>query len=120
VHLDIDKMNHACETLKRYTDFTSFCKLHSDNKTNICHIYGAVWTKEDQKLTFTINADRFLRNMVRAIVGTLIDVGRGKISIDQFVKIIESKNRSAASTSAPSHGLYLTDVHYDKKLYQMI
>lgn len=118
VPLDIDKMNHACEALKKYTDFTSFCKLHSDNKTNICHVYEAVWIKKGQKIIFTIKADRFLRNMVRAIVGTLIDVGREKITFDQFIGIIESKNRSAASTSAPSHGLYLTDISYDVKIYQ--
>jgi tRNA pseudouridine38-40 synthase len=110
--LDVDIMNKACELLQSYTDFTSFSKLHTDVKTNNCKITQAFWSKEDHKLKFTITADRFLRNMVRAIVGTLIDVGKMKISLEDFILIIESKNRSDAGVSVPAHGLYLDNITY--------
>ncbi len=110
--LDIVLMNKAAQTLKQFTDFTSFSKLHSDNKTNICQIKHAEWTVEDQKLVFNITADRFLRNMVRAIVGTLVDIGLKKINLERLKEIIESKNRSNAGTSAPAKGLFLTDIEY--------
>lgn len=109
---DIDLMNKAAKELFNYTDFTSFSKLHTQTKTNNCKIYHAEWTYEDDKLVFTISADRFLRNMVRAIVGTLIEVGQNKLSINDFKKIIEMKNRSKAGASVPAHGLFLWDVVY--------
>lgn len=110
--LSINKMNEAASILKYYNDFTSFSKLHTDVKTNLCKIFTAEWHKKDTSLVFTIKADRFLRDMVRAIVGTLILAGRGKIGIDDFRTIIESKNRSAAGPSAPAHGLFLTEIEY--------
>ena len=86
-------MNTAAEQLYRYTDFTSFSKLHTDVKTNNCRVTFARWEPEGERHVFTITADRFLRNMVRAIVGTLLDVGQGKLSVEDFGHIIEQKNR---------------------------
>lgn len=114
--LNVQQMNMACKILFDYTDFTSFCKLHSDNKTNECHIKEAFWRTEGNKLIFTIKSDRFLRNMVRAIVGTLLNVGSGKISIDEFRNIIEQKNRCKAGTSAPAHGLFFIGAGYPGEL----
>ena len=116
--LDMDKMNEAAELLKGYSDFESFCKLHADNKTTICHLRDSIWEKNGSMLIYTVSADRFLRNMVRAIVGTLIDVGRGKTDVARFREIIEAKNRGAAGTSAPAHGLFLTDIHYPDTLFK--
>ncbi len=110
--LDVEKMNQASRILFEYEDFTSFSRLHSDVKTNNCKIYHAKWTNENEQLVFTIKADRFLRNMVRAIVGTLLEVGKDKISIDDFRKIIEAKDRGAAGTSAPAQGLFLVEIEY--------
>ncbi|RHJ95369.1 tRNA pseudouridine(38-40) synthase TruA [Parabacteroides bouchesdurhonensis] len=116
---DFEQMNEACKVLFDYVDFTSFSKLHTDVKTNICHIYRAGWEKEGDSdvWVFTIRADRFLRNMVRAIVGTLLEVGRGKLSIEGFRKVIESKNRCDAGTSVPGQALYLVDVTYPEHLF---
>lgn len=113
VQLDIEKMNEAAKMLFEYTDFTSFAKLHTDVKTNNCKIFQAEWETENNQLFFTIKADRFLRNMVRAIVGTLLEVGKDKITVDDFRKIIEMKNRGAAGTSAPPQGLFLVDIGYN-------
>lgn len=110
--LDVEKMNEAAKVLFSYTDFTSFSRLHTDVKTNNCKIYRAEWELSENQLLFTIKADRFLRNMVRAIVGTLLDVGSGKLSVDGFRKIIESKDRGAAGASAPAQGLFLVDIEY--------
>ena len=111
--LDFDAMNQAAAQLFNYIDFTSFSKLHTDVKTNNCTIFEARWEQlSPSHWVFHISADRFLRNMVRAIVGTLLQVGTEKISIDDFKRIIESKDRCQAGTSAPAHGLYLTDVKY--------
>lgn len=112
--LDVNKMNEAARSLFNYTDFSSFAKSNTQNFTNNCKIYKAEWEKGNDKLIFTISADRFLRNMVRAIVGTLINVGKGKISVDEFRAIIEEKNRSSAGLSVPACGLYLTNVTYPK------
>ncbi len=112
--LDINKMNEAASLLLDTDDFTSFAKLHSDSKTNICHVSKAEWKMEgDAAAVFTISADRFLRNMVRAVVGTLVDVGRGKLTLDGFRKIIERKNRCAAGQSMPGEALFLWNVKYD-------
>ena len=111
--LDINKMNEACRILFDYEDFTSFAKLHTDNKTNLCSIYKAKWEQNGTELKFTVSANRFLRNMVRAIVGTMVDIGAGKIQPEDFRNIIENKNRNSAGTSAPAHGLFLVDVGYD-------
>lgn len=90
--LDFEAMNEACKVLFDYIDFTSFSKLHTDVKTNNCHIQHAGWTQEGDIWVFTIRADRFLRNMVRAIVGTLLEVGRGRLTIDGFRNVIEAKD----------------------------
>lgn len=113
VSLDIDAMNEAASHLLRHTDFTSFAKLGSANKTNICDVRHAQWQYSgDGALIFTIRADRFLRNMIRAIVGTLVDVGRGRYTPDQFNEIIESRDLSQSSTSAPAQGLLLSRIKY--------
>lgn len=111
--LDIQKMNEACEILFEYEDFKSFSKVGGDNKTNLCKIYKAEWKQEGSELKFTISANRFLRNMVRAIVGTMVEIGSGKIQPKDLRKIIEDKNRNSAGTSAPAYGLFLVDVGYD-------
>lgn len=110
--LDFELMNVAASRLMQYSDFTSFSKLHTDAKTNICRIDYAKWQMEGDQWVFTITADRFLRNMVRAIVGTLVDVGRHKITVEQFCEIIEKKNRCSAGTSMPGNALFLWDVTY--------
>lgn len=110
--LDIDKMNDAARELFNYTDFKCFSKAHTDVKTYNCDVREAYWTQQGTKLVFTVTADRFLRNMVRAIVGTLVNVGLGKITLDEFKAIIESQDRSRAGFSVPAHGLYLTKVIY--------
>ena len=112
--LDIKKMNEACKYLLSNDDFKSFSKSKTDVKTYICDIQEASWTQvDDDTFIFKIKANRFLRNMVRAIVGTLIEVGQNIITIDQFNDVILSKNRAKAGYSVPAHGLYLTDVEYD-------
>lgn len=116
--IDIKKMNKAAEKLLHHSDFTSFSKSRTQTKTNNCTILYALWTKEaDNRLCFTIKADRFLRNMVRAIAGTLLDVGIHKISVEEFVQIIESKSRSNAGYSVPAKALFLTEVEYPKDIY---
>lgn len=115
---DIDKMNEAAQLLFRYTDFTSFSKLHTDVKTNNCRIMRAEWAPcGENEWVFTIQADRFLRNMVRAIVGTLIDVGRGKLTLDGFCRVIEQKDRCQAGTSMPGNALFLVDITYPDDLF---
>ena len=111
--LDVDRMNEACKILFQYEDFTSFSKLHTGNKTNNCKIYKAFWEQDRLELKFTISADRFLRNMVRAIVGTMVEIGNGKMEPEDLHKIIQDKDRSSAGTSAPPQGLFLVDVGYD-------
>jgi tRNA pseudouridine38-40 synthase len=110
--LDISLMNKGAEILKEYSDFTSFSKPNVKRKTNICRITYARWELTGHQLIFTITADRFLHNMVRAIVGTLLDLGQNKISIADLRQVIESKNRCNAGESVPAKGLYLTRVEY--------
>lgn len=112
IGLDEQVMQIAADKLLQYSDFTSFARIGSDNRTNICKITQAEWSFSPERYVFTITADRFLRGMVRAIVGTLIDVGRAKITLDEFVAIIEAKNRGAASSAAPPDGLFLTQITY--------
>lgn len=115
IDLDVNAMNIAASYLLQYIDFTTFSKLHSNNKTNICHITHAEWSVDSEgKLTFTIRSDRFLRNMIRAIVGTLVVVGRGKMTTEQFKEIIIAKDLARASGSAPARGLYLSNITYPK------
>jgi tRNA pseudouridine38-40 synthase len=116
-NLNVEDMKIASSKLLDYTDFTSFSKLGSDVKTNNCKIFFALWESQQTQLVFTIRADRFLRNMVRAIVGTLIDVGRGKITVQDFEKIIDAKDRSLAGTSAPPEGLLLTNIEYPVSIF---
>ena len=111
-NLQIEKMNEAANLLFKYEDFESFSKVKTDVNTFNCTIMKAVWTLEDKHLIFHIKANRFLRNMVRAIVGTLIEVGLGKKTEEDFRKIIESKKRSEAGLSVPAKGLFLTEVCY--------
>lgn len=110
--LDINKMNAATKMLFKYQDFQCFSKVHTDVNTFNCSIFEASWTQKDNNIVFTIVADRFLRNMVRAIVGTLTEIGTGKRNLEDFKQIIESKDRSQAGASAPAHGLFLTKVEY--------
>ena len=110
---DFEAMNRAAATLMEYEDFTSFSKVNTDTKTNICHVTSAQWVQlSDYEWRFEITADRFLRNMVRAIVGTLMEVGRGQLTIDGFRHVIEQKNRSKAGDSVPARGLFLQNVEY--------
>jgi tRNA pseudouridine38-40 synthase len=114
--LDLKAMNAAADLLLDYEDFECFSKSGTDVKTFLCRISEAVWIAEDDKLVFTITADRFLRNMVRAIVGTLLEVGQGKIGSEDVKTIIKSKDRSQAGASVPAKGLYLTLVEYPKNI----
>ncbi|MDF1672431.1 MAG: tRNA pseudouridine(38-40) synthase TruA [Vicingaceae bacterium] len=118
-NLDIALMNKAAKELQNHIDFSSFSKSNTDTHTNNCRITFAEWKQVDNKIIFTISSDRFLRNMVRAIVGTMLEVGIGKVSEDDLTPIINSKNRSNAGTSAPAHGLYLTQVNYPKEVYNV-
>ena len=115
--LDFVKMNEAAAILPEYIDFTSFSKSHTDVKTYNCKIMQAGWTREETGWVFTIQADRFLRNMVRAIVGTLLEVGRGKLSLDGFRQAIESRNRENAGMSVPGKALFLVDIEYPQSIF---
>jgi len=115
--LDYEAMNRAAKCLFEYIDFTSFSKSHTDVKTNNCKIMQAHWEKRGMYRVFTIQADRFLRNMVRAIVGTLLEVGRGKMDEAGFRAVIESKSRCSAGTSVHAQGLFLTDVSYPEDIF---
>jgi len=114
--LDIIAMNKAAKEIMKHTDFSCFSKSKTDTFTNDCKITKAVWKKVDDQLIFTITANRFLRNMVRAIVGTLLNIGQHKIEINDIAKIINSKNRSNAGTSVPANGLTLTRITYPKNI----
>ena len=111
-NLNIDLMNEAASLLLEYTDFQTFSKVKTDVYTYNCDVTEAIWKQNGKELTFYISANRFLRNMVRAIVGTLVDVGLGKITKDEFRQIIESKSRSNAGLSVPAKGLFLTKIKY--------
>lgn len=112
-NLDFAMMNRAAEYLLEVDDFTSFAKLHSDAKTNICRVTEARWEQlGDHEWVFIITADRFLRNMVRAVVGTLVEVGRGKMSIERFREVVGERNRCSAGTSMPGHALFLWEITY--------
>ena len=118
--LNFDLMNQAAATLALYADFTSFSKLHTDVKTNNCRIMHAEWTSvAPTEWVFTIQADRFLRNMVRAIVGTLVEVGREKLSVEGFQRIILQKDRCKAGNSAPACGLFLEEVAYPENCFTL-
>lgn len=115
--LNIAAMNEAASILLEVDDFQCFSKSNTDVKTYICDVQAAYWKEQDEVLVFHITADRFLRNMVRAVVGTLLNVGLGRCSIEQFKQILESKDRRKAGVSVPAHGLYLTAVEYPKNIF---
>ncbi|MCD8102521.1 MAG: tRNA pseudouridine(38-40) synthase TruA [Alistipes sp.] len=118
-NLDTEAMNAAAATLTEHDDFTTFCKLHSGNKTNICRVSHARWERQpDGGLVFTIRADRFLRNMVRSITGTLVDVGKGKTSADGFRDALRAKDLSRAGTMAPAAGLFLSNIRYPDEIFK--
>lgn len=118
--MDFTLMNTAALQLLSTSDFTSFSKLHTDAKTNYCVVTHAKWEQQDDEWVFTIEADRFLRNMVRSIVGTLFNVGTGKISVSEFCAIIEAKDRCKAGASVAAHGLYLVDIRYPENILDKI
>ncbi len=111
--LDEAEINRCCEIIKETTDFTSFSKLHTDVKTNNCNVMRAEWKSVEKGYLFEIKADRFLRNMVRSLVGTLLEVGKGNIDRAEFTRIIEARDRGRAGQSAPARGLFLVDIGYD-------
>ena len=117
--LDIKSMNDACQYILGNQDFTSFSKINTQNFTNNCNVMFAKWKLLDKDLHFTIKSDRFLRNMVRAIVGTLIDVGLGKIQPEDIFNIIAAKDRSIAGRSVPAHALFLIEIIYPEKLFKL-
>jgi len=116
-NINMDLMNEACRILLNHNDFTSFSKLHSNTKTNICKIHFALWEVNDNCLIFTIKADWFLRNMVRAIVGTMVEVGFGKLNLNSFEEIILAKDRCRAGKSVPAKGLFLVDIEYPEQIF---
>ena len=115
--LDLNRMNDACKLLYNYENFKCFSKSKTDVKTYNCTITKAAWEQTSDGLVFHITANRFLRNMVRAIVGTLIEIGLGKLSLEDFETIIKSQDRSSAGASVPGHALYLTEVTYPKTIF---
>ncbi|MDY8134376.1 tRNA pseudouridine(38-40) synthase TruA [Aquimarina sp. 2201CG5-10] len=115
--LDVDAMNEAAKLLLNYTNFKCFSKSKTDVKTYNCTITEAIWEKQENQLIFKISANRFLRNMVRAIVGTLIEIGENKLKVIDLERIIKSEDRGQAGYSVPAHGLYLTSVEYPKTIY---
>lgn len=115
--INIEKMNQATKFLLGERDFSSFAKIHTDVKTHICEVKSAKWYKTESMFRFEITANRFLRNMVRAIVGTLIEVGKDKISLEEFKEVIEKRDRKFAAGSAPAQGLFLTEVEYPKSIF---
>lgn len=115
--LDFEAMNRAAALLLGHADFTSFSKLHTDVRTNNCRVTRAEWAQRGDVWVFTICADRFLRNMVRAVVGTLLQVGRGRLSVEGFGAVMAAKDRCRAGVSAPAEGLYLTDVEYPADVF---
>lgn len=117
--LDIQLMNDAAKLLLKTKDFTSFARLHADTKTNICDLSKAIWSEKGKLLVFEISADRFLRNMVRAIVGSLVEVGKKKTSLDDFASIIHQLDRSAAGQSAPAQGLFLSRIDYPSDIFRV-
>jgi tRNA pseudouridine38-40 synthase len=116
-NIDIHSMNGACRMLLNHSDFSSFSKLHSNSKTNICKIYSARWEETENRLVFTIKANRFLRNMVRAIVGTMVEIGLQKMNLREFEDIILAKDRCKAGKSAPAKGLFLEDIEYPNEIF---
>jgi tRNA pseudouridine38-40 synthase len=118
-NLDLESMNSAAQLLLQYDDFASFCRTNSDVKTTICRVSEAVWSQNGDILEFRIRADRFLRNMVRAITGTMVDIGQGKTTVEEFRAIIEAKDRTSAGQSAPARGLFLAGIEYPSNIFEV-
>lgn len=118
--LNVDRMNEGARILFSYNDFSSFSKSKTQTSTNLCEIYEAEWTEKGPMLTFTIKANRFLRNMVRAIVGTLLDIGQGKLDVLELHRILQDQNRSSAGFSAPARGLFLHQIDYPEHVFQYL
>ena len=115
--IDLALMNKACKKIIGKKDFTSFSKANTQTHTNICEIYRAEWTYEKQMICFTIQANRFLRNMVRSIIGTILEIGQSKISSKELIDIIDKSDRVLAGPSVPAHGLFLTKVVYPENIF---
>lgn len=115
--LNLEIMQEAAALLMNYDDFASFCKYHHGAKTTICKLQKCEWQESPDNLNFIISADRFLRNMVRAIVGTMVELGKGQITLDDFKRIVEAKDRTAAGFSSPASGLFLAEVHYPEHIW---
>lgn len=115
--LDLERMNKACIMMLGEQDFGCFCKANADNHTNICNVSEAKWTESDNMLVFQISANRFLRNMVRAVVGTMLEIGQDRMSLADFQAVLDSKDRTYAGPSVPPHGLYLTAVEYPSEIF---
>lgn len=115
--LNVELMNKAAQILLEYTNFKCFSKSRTDVKTYSCIVQTAFWEQEEGKLIFRIKADRFLRNMVRAIVGTLLEIGLGKMDVKHMHNVIKSESRSEAGVSVPAHGLYLTKIDYPENIF---
>lgn len=111
--LNVDKIKQCCKIILQTTDFTSFSKLHTDVKTNNCKVMEAAWEEEENGYLFRIKADRFLRDMVRSLAGTLLDVGQGKLGLEGFKAVVEAKDRGKAGQSVPARGLFLVDIGYE-------
>ncbi|MBL7943937.1 MAG: tRNA pseudouridine(38-40) synthase TruA [Flavobacteriales bacterium] len=118
--LDVEKMKEAAAMLVNYSDFASFQRTGGGQRTSICHLKRAEWQQNGHRLVFTITADRFLRNMVRAIVGTHFDIGRGRMTLNEYVEAIEGKNRTLAGDSIAPQGLHLVDIKYPYPVEQII
>ena len=115
--LNIENMSKCCSALLGKHEFTSFSKVHTDVNHFFCEVYEAFWSKKNEQIIFTIKANLFLRNMVRAIVGTMLLVGKEKISVNEFKKIMDLKDRTKAGPSAKAKGLFLTNVNYPSQIY---
>ena len=118
--VDVKLMNQAGEILTEYKDFGSFCKAHAANETNLCDIYHAYWEETEELLLFHIKANRFLRGMVRAVVGTMLEIGRGKMDLNGFRKVIDAQDRSSAGPAVAAKGLFLTEVNYPDNSFLLL
>lgn len=115
--LDLDQMNACCEQIKNWTDFEAMSKVKTEVNNFNCEIFSAFWEKQNDEILFHVSANRFLRGMVRALVGTLLEVGQGRMTIEEFKEVLESRDRKKAGRSVPAHGLYLRDIIYPENIY---
>ncbi|MEO9965271.1 MAG: tRNA pseudouridine(38-40) synthase TruA [Reichenbachiella sp.] len=115
--LDLEAMNHCCELILKWTDFEAMSKVKTEVNNFNCEIFEALWQKHNDDIEFNVSANRFLRGMVRALVGTMIEVGQGRMTLEEFKKVLESNDRTKAGRSVPAHGLYLRDIIYPKDIY---